>query len=117
MTPPSRLAASVWTAIDARRSDRASSRAGAIMGERCDQLFRHCGSAARRLQIERLGPTAWQSSLLEWWQMKILLSTSFPLAKALVYRYARMLEHAADAFLQFEYFGGIGANCVTPAAP
>ncbi len=54
------LAASVWTrSVAARRAAGAAHSGGHSDGERCDFLLWHQRGAARRAEVERLGPHAW----------------------------------------------------------
>src|SRR5208282_2056912 len=57
------LAASVWTMDAGREGNGAAVEGGDGDGERCDERIRDCGSAARRMQIERMGTGARESGI------------------------------------------------------
>jgi len=97
---PFALAASVWTGDKARGDAIAHSlRAGAVM---VNDAISYFGIAE--------APHG-EAGLLEMVQMKYIDVDRLPRReKPWWYRYGADLEHAADAFLQFEFSGDIGAK-------
>jgi succinate-semialdehyde dehydrogenase/glutarate-semialdehyde dehydrogenase len=109
---PFALAASVWTR-DAKRGQSIAQRlrAGAVMVNDAISYFGiaeapHGGSAA-----SGWGRTHGKAGILEMVQMKYIDVDRLPRSeKPWWYRYGANLEAAADAFLRFEFSGGIGAK-------
>ncbi|OLB29057.1 MAG: hypothetical protein AUH13_17440 [Acidobacteria bacterium 13_2_20CM_58_27] len=109
---PFALAASVWTK-DAKKGQSIAERirAGAVMVNDAISCFAiaeapHGGSGA-----SGWGRTHGRAGILEMAQTKYIDVDRLPRKeKPWWYRYGRELEQAADAFLQFEFSGGIGAK-------
>jgi len=109
---PFALAASIWTKDKARGMALATElRAGAVMVNDAISYFGiaeapHGGGGA-----SGWGRTHGKAGLLEMVQMKYVDVDGLPRSeKPWWYRYGPDLERAADAFLQFEFSGGIAAK-------
>jgi succinate-semialdehyde dehydrogenase/glutarate-semialdehyde dehydrogenase len=109
---PFALAASVWTR-DAKRGHSIARRlrAGAVMVNDAISYFGIAEAPHGGCAASGWGRTHGKAGMLEMVQMKYIdvdrLSGS---EKPWWYRYGANLETAADAFLQFEFSGGIGAK-------
>ena len=109
---PFRLAASVWTRNQTRGMALAAElRAGAVMVNDAISYFGIAEAPHGGCGMSGWGRTHGKAGLLEMVQMKYIDVDGLPRrAKPWWYRYGADLEHAADAFLQFEFYGGIGAK-------
>ena len=109
---PFALAASVWTG-DKGRGDAIAHRlrAGAVMVNDAISYFGIAEAPHGGCGASGWGRTHGKAGLLEMVQMKYIDVDRLPRReKPWWYRYGADLEHAADAFLQFEFSGGIGAK-------
>src|SRR6266850_804872 len=109
---PFALAASVWTS-DRRHGEAIAHRlrAGAIMVNDAISYFGIAEAPHGGCRASGWGRTHGKAGLLEMVQMKYIDIDRLPhREKPWWYRYGADLEHAADAFLQFEFSGGIGAK-------
>jgi len=109
---PFALAASIWTKNPARGMALAAElRAGAVMVNDAISYFAIAEAPHGSCGTSGWGRTHGQAGLLEMVQMKYIDVDGLPRReKPWWYRYGADLEHAADAFLQFEFSGGIGAK-------
>ncbi len=106
------LSASVWTSNPGRGENIAKRlRAGAVMVNDTISYFGVAEAPHGGCGASGWGRTHGTAGLLEMVQMKYIDVDRLPRsAKPWWYRYGSDLEHAADAFLQFEFSGGIGAK-------
>jgi acyl-CoA reductase-like NAD-dependent aldehyde dehydrogenase len=106
------LAASIWTKEKARGMALATElRAGAVMVNDAISYFGIAEAPHGGCGASGWGRTHGQAGLLEMVQMKYIDVDGLPRSeKPWWYRYGTDLERAADAFLQFEFSGGIGAK-------
>src|ERR1700674_3796793 len=105
---PFALAASVWTS-DRRRGEAIAHglRAGAVMVNDAISYFGIAEAPHGGCGASGWGRTHGKAGLLEMVQMKYIDVDRLPhREKPWWYRYGANLEHAADAFLQFEFSGG-----------
>jgi acyl-CoA reductase-like NAD-dependent aldehyde dehydrogenase len=112
---PFALAASVWTS-DRRRGEAIALRlrAGAVMVNDAISYFGIAEAPHGGCGASGWGRTHGKAGLLEMVQMKYIDVDRLPhREKPWWYRYGADLEHAADAFLQFEFSGGIAAKLRT----
>ncbi len=109
---PFALAASVWTKNRTRGMSLAAElRAGAVMVNDAISYFGIAEAPHGGCGVSGWGRTHGQAGLLEMVQMKYIDVDGLPRSeKPWWYRYGADLERAADAFLQFEFSGGIGAK-------
>ena len=109
---PFALAASVWTRNQTRGMALAAElHAGAVMVNDAISYFGIAEAPHGGCGMSGWGRTHGKAGLLEMVQMKYIDVDGLPRrAKPWWYRYGADLEHAADAFLQFEFHGGIGAK-------
>ena len=109
---PFALAASIWTRNKARGMELAKElRAGAVMVNDAISYFGIAEAPHGGCGASGWGRTHGQAGLLEMVQMKYIDIDGLPRSeKPWWYRYGAELERAADAFLQFEFSGGIGAK-------
>src|SRR5229473_774683 len=109
---PFALAASVWTKNRTRGMALAAElRAGAVMVNDAISYFGIAEAPHGGCGASGWGRTHGKAGLLEMVRMKYIDVDSLPQReKPWWYRYGADLEHAADAFLQFEFSGGIGAK-------
>jgi succinate-semialdehyde dehydrogenase/glutarate-semialdehyde dehydrogenase len=109
---PFALAASIWTKDQARGMALAAElRAGAVMVNDAISYFGIAEAPHGGCGASGWGRTHGQAGLLEMVQMKYIDVDGLPRSeKPWWYRYGPELEDAADAFLQFEFAGGIGAK-------
>jgi acyl-CoA reductase-like NAD-dependent aldehyde dehydrogenase len=109
---PFALAASVWTKNKARGMELAKElRAGAVMVNDAISYFGIAEAPHGGCGASGWGRTHGQAGLLEMVEMKYIDIDGLPRSeKPWWYRYGTELERAADAFLQFEFSGGIGAK-------
>jgi succinate-semialdehyde dehydrogenase/glutarate-semialdehyde dehydrogenase len=109
---PFALAASVWTKNAIRGMSLAVElRAGAVMVNDTISYFGIAEAPHGGCGASGWGRTHGQAGLLEMVQMKYIDVDRLPSSeKPWWYRYGADLERAADAFLQFEFSGGIGAK-------
>jgi succinate-semialdehyde dehydrogenase/glutarate-semialdehyde dehydrogenase len=109
---PFALAASIWTKDKTRGMALAAElRAGAVMVNDAISYFGIAEAPHGGCGASGWGRTHGQAGLLEMVQMKYIDVDGLPRSeKPWWYRYGSELEHAADAFLQFEFAGGIGAK-------
>src|SRR5437879_5688245 len=109
---PFALAASIWTKDKVRGLSLAAElRAGAVMVNDAISYFGIAEAPHGGCGMSGWGRTHGKAGLLEMVQMKYIDVDGLPRrAKPWWYRYGADLEHAADAFLQFEFSGGIGAK-------
>src|SRR5205807_449626 len=109
---PFALAASIWTKNPARGMALAAElRAGAVMVNDAISYFAIAEAPHGSCGTSGWGRTHGQAGLLEMVQMKYIDVDGLPRReKPWWYRYGADLEHAADAFLQFEFSGGICAK-------
>ncbi|PYU63655.1 MAG: succinate-semialdehyde dehydrogenase [Acidobacteria bacterium] len=109
---PFRLAASVWTRNQTRGMALAAElRAGAVMVNDAISYFGIAEAPHGGCGMSGWGRTHGKAGLLEMVQMKYIDVDRMPRSeKPWWYRYGADLERAADAFLQFEFSGGIGAK-------
>jgi len=109
---PFALAASVWTG-DRRRGEAIAHRlrAGAVMVNDAISYFGIAEAPHGGCGASGWGRTHGKAGLLEMLQMKYIDVDRMPRSeKPWWYRYGADLERAADAFLQFEFSGVIGAK-------
>jgi acyl-CoA reductase-like NAD-dependent aldehyde dehydrogenase len=106
------LAASVWTKNTIRGMALAMElRAGAVMVNDAISYFGIAEAPHGGCGASGWGRTHGQAGLLEMVQMKYIDVDGLPRSeKPWWYRYGADLERAADAFLQFEFSGGIRAK-------
>jgi len=109
---PFALAASIWTRNKARGMELAKElRAGAVMVNDAISYFGIAEAPHGGCGASGWGRTHGQAGLLEMVQMKYIDIDGLPRSeKPWWYRYGAELERAADAFLQFEFSGGISAK-------
>jgi len=109
---PFALAASIWTKDKARGMALAAElRAGAVMVNDAISYFGIAEAPHGGCGASGWGRTHGKAGLLEMVQMKYIDVDGLPRSeKPWWYRYGSDLERAADAFLQFEFSGGIGAK-------
>jgi acyl-CoA reductase-like NAD-dependent aldehyde dehydrogenase len=109
---PFALAASIWTKNKSRGMVLAGElRAGAVMVNDAISYFGIAEAPHGGCGASGWGRTHGQAGLLEMVQMKYVDVDGLPRSeKPWWYRYGADLERAADAFLQFEFSGGIGAK-------
>jgi succinate-semialdehyde dehydrogenase/glutarate-semialdehyde dehydrogenase len=109
---PFALAASIWTKNKTRGMALATElRAGAVMVNDAISYFGIAEAPHGGCGASGWGRTHGQAGLLEMVQMKYIDIDGLPGSeKPWWYRYGADLERAADAFLQFEFTGGIGAR-------
>jgi acyl-CoA reductase-like NAD-dependent aldehyde dehydrogenase len=109
---PFALAASIWTKDKARGMALAAElRVGAVMVNDAISYFGIAEAPHGGCGASGWGRTHGQAGLLEMVQMKYIDVDGLPRSeKPWWYRYGPELQHAADAFLQFEFAGGIGAK-------
>ncbi len=106
------LAASVWTG-DAKRGQAIAARlrAGAVMVNDAISYFGIAEAPHGGCGVSGWGRTHGKAGLLEMVQTKYIDVDSLPgREKPWWYRYDADLEHAADAFLRFEFGGGLVAK-------
>jgi succinate-semialdehyde dehydrogenase/glutarate-semialdehyde dehydrogenase len=109
---PFSLAASVWTS-DKQRGKAVARRlrAGAVMVNDAISYFGIAEAPHGGCGASGWGRTHGNAGLLEMVQTKYVVTDLLPRhEKPWWYRYGPGLESAADAFLQFEFSGGIGAK-------
>ena len=109
---PFALAASIWTRNKTRGMALAAElRAGAVMVNDAISYFGIAEAPHGGCGASGWGRTHGQAGLLEMVQLKYIDVDGLPGSeKPWWYRYGADLERAADAFLQFEFSGGIGAK-------
>ena len=109
---PFALAASIWTKNKTRGMALAAEmRAGAVMVNDAISYFGIAEAPHGGCGASGWGRTHGEAGLLEMVRMKYIDVDRLPRReKPWWYRYGADLEHAADAFLQFEFSGGIGAK-------
>jgi succinate-semialdehyde dehydrogenase/glutarate-semialdehyde dehydrogenase len=109
---PFALAASIWTKNKTRGMALAAEmRAGAVMVNDAISYFGIAEAPHGGCGASGWGRTHGEAGLLEMVQMKYIDVDRLPRReKPWWYRYGADLEHAADAFLQFEFSGGIVAK-------
>lgn len=109
---PFALAASIWTASKARGLSLAAElRAGAVMVNDAISYFGIAEAPHGGCGASGWGRTHGKAGLLEMVQTKYIDVDRLPRReKPWWYRYGADLERAADAFLQFEFSGGVGAK-------
>jgi len=109
---PFALAASIWTKNKTRGMALATElRAGAVMVNDAISYFGVAEAPHGGCGASGWGRTHGEAGLLEMVRMKYIDVDRLPRReKPWWYRYGADLEHAADAFLQFEFSGGIGAK-------
>ncbi|HEV1993405.1 MAG TPA: aldehyde dehydrogenase family protein [Candidatus Acidoferrum sp.] len=109
---PFALAASIWTKNKTRGISLAAElRAGAVMVNDAISYFGIAEAPHGGCGASGWGRTHGQAGLLEMVQTKYIDVDRLPRReKPWWYRYGSELERAADAFLQFEFSGGIGAK-------
>jgi len=109
---PFALAASIWTKNKTRGLALAAElRAGAVMVNDAISYFGIAEAPHGGCGASGWGRTHGKAGLLEMVQMKYIDVDGLPRSqKPWWYRYGSDLERAADAFLQFEFSGGIGAK-------
>jgi succinate-semialdehyde dehydrogenase/glutarate-semialdehyde dehydrogenase len=109
---PFALAASVWTSDREKGKSIAHRlRAGAVMVNDAISYFGIAEAPHGGCRASGWGRTHGQAGLLELVQMKYIDVDRLPRSeKPWWYRYGAGLDRAADAFLQFEFGGGIGAR-------
>jgi len=109
---PFALAASIWTKNKNRGMALAAEmRAGAVMVNDAISYFGIAEATHGGCGASGWGRTHGEAGLLEMVQMKYIdVDRLARREKPWWYRYGADLEHAADAFLQFEFSGGIGAK-------
>jgi succinate-semialdehyde dehydrogenase/glutarate-semialdehyde dehydrogenase len=109
---PFALAASIWTKDKARGMALARElRAGAVMVNDAISYFGIAEAPHGGCGASGWGRTHGKAGLLETVQMKYIDVDGLPRSeKPWWYRYGSDLERAADAFLQFEFSGGIGTK-------
>jgi succinate-semialdehyde dehydrogenase/glutarate-semialdehyde dehydrogenase len=109
---PFALSASVWTS-DPRRGENIGKRlrAGAVMVNDAISYFGIAEAPHGGCGASGWGRTHGKAGLLEMVQMKYIDIDRLPRSeKPWWYCYGADLERAADAFLQFEFSGGMGAK-------
>ena len=109
---PFALAASVWT-TDPKKGQSIARRlrAGAVMVNDAISYFGIAEAPHGGCGASGWGRTHGRAGLLELVQMKYIDADRLPRReKPWWYRYGGEVERAADAFLQFEFSGGIGAR-------
>ena len=109
---PFSLAASVWTS-DTQRGKAIARRlrAGAVMVNDAISYFGIAEAPHGGYGASGWGRTHGNAGLLEMVQTKYVVTDLLPRhEKPWWYRYSAELERAADAFLRFEFSGGIGAK-------
>lgn len=109
---PFALSASVWT-LDAARGEAIAARihAGAVMVNDAISYFAIAEAPHGGCGASGWGRTHGKAGLLEMVQTKYIDVDRLPRReKPWWYRYGADLEHAADAFLQFEFSRGIAAR-------
>ena len=109
---PFALSASVWTS-DPRRGENIGKRlrAGAVMVNDAISYFGIAEAPHGGCGASGWGRTHGKAGLLEMVQMKYIDVDRLPRSeKPWWYCYGANLERAADAFLQFEFSGGMGAK-------
>jgi succinate-semialdehyde dehydrogenase/glutarate-semialdehyde dehydrogenase len=109
---PFALAASIWTKSKTRGMALAAElRAGAVMVNDAISYFGIAEAPHGGCGASGWGRTHGQAGLLEMIQTKYIDVDGLPGSeKPWWYHYGLNLERAADAFLQFEFSGGIGAK-------
>src|SRR5256884_392134 len=109
---PFALAASIWTKDKSRGMALvAELHAGAVMVNDAISYFRIAEAPHGGCGASGWGRSHRKAGLLEMVQMKYIDVDGLPRSeKPWWYRYGSDLERAADAFLQFEFSGGIGAK-------
>jgi acyl-CoA reductase-like NAD-dependent aldehyde dehydrogenase len=109
---PFALSASIWTKDKSRGMALAAElRAGAVMVNDAISYFGIAEAPHGGCGASGWGRTHGQAGLLEMVQTKYIDVDGLPGSeKPWWYRYGLDLERAADAFLQFEFSGGIGAK-------
>jgi len=109
---PFALAASIWTKNKTRGMALAGElKAGAVMVNDAISYFGIAEAPHGGCGASGWGRTHGQAGLLEMVQMKYIDVDGLPGSeKPWWYRYGLDLESAADAFLQFEFSGGMGAK-------
>ena len=109
---PFALAASIWTKDKSRGMALAAElHAGAVMVNDAISYFGIAEAPHGGCGASGWGRTHGKAGLLEMVQMKYIDVDGLPRSeKPWWYRYGSDLERAADAFLQFEFSGGIGAK-------
>jgi len=109
---PFALAASIWTKDKSMGMAIASKlRAGAVMVNDAISYFGIAEAPHGGCGASGWGRTHGKAGLLEMVQMKYIDVDGLPRCeKPWWYRYGLDLERAAGAFLQFEFYGGIGAK-------
>ena len=109
---PFALAASIWTGDNSRgMALSAELRAGAVMVNDAISYFGIAEAPHGGCGGSGWGRTHGEAGLLEMVQMKYIDVDGLPGSeKPWWYRYGVNLEHAADAFLQFEFSAGFGAK-------
>lgn len=109
---PFSLAASIWTSNKQRGKTIARRlRAGAVMVNDAISYFGIAEAPHGGCGASGWGRTHGNAGLLEMVQTKYVVIDRLPRhEKPWWYRYGAGLESAADAFLQFEFSGGIGAK-------
>jgi acyl-CoA reductase-like NAD-dependent aldehyde dehydrogenase len=109
---PFSLAASVWTGNKQRGEAIARRlRAGAVMVNDAISYFGIAEAPHGGCGASGWGRTHGNAGLLEMVQTKYVVRDLLPRhEKPWWFRYSADLEHAADAFLQFEFSGGLGAK-------
>jgi acyl-CoA reductase-like NAD-dependent aldehyde dehydrogenase len=106
------LSASVWTRDDARGEAIAKRlRAGAVMVNDAISYFAIAEAPHGGCGVSGWGRTHAKAGLMEMVQAKYIDTDRLPRReKPWWYRYGADLERAADAFLQFEYGGGLASR-------
>jgi acyl-CoA reductase-like NAD-dependent aldehyde dehydrogenase len=106
------LAASVWTADASRgRAIAAQLRAGSVMINDAISYYAIAEAPHGGCSLSGWGRAHGKTGLLEMVQTKYVDVDRTPgRAKPWWFRYGSDLEHAADAFLQFQYANGLGAR-------
>jgi acyl-CoA reductase-like NAD-dependent aldehyde dehydrogenase len=109
---PFALSASVWTSDSARgKAIAAQLRAGAVMVNDAISYFAIAEAPHGGCKLSGWGRTHGKAGLMELVQTKYIDVDRLPRReKPWWYRYGADLERAADAFLQFEYRGGLTAR-------
>ena len=109
---PFALAASVWTTDKKKgRSIAQKLRAGAVMVNDAISYFGIAEAPHGGCSASGWGRTHGRAGLMEMVQSKYIDVDELPhREKPWWYRYGRELEQAADAFLRFEFSGGVGAK-------
>jgi acyl-CoA reductase-like NAD-dependent aldehyde dehydrogenase len=109
---PFALSASVWTSDSARgKAIAAQLRVGAVMVNDAISYFAIAEAPHGGCKLSGWGRTHGKAGLMEMVQTKYIDIDRLPRReKPWWYRYGPELERAADAFLQFEYGGGLTAR-------